>query len=522
MHYLPCKTKRSFKKHVATVLFMVLSLQCLFTRALADEADTLPVTDGGPQIASEAAVVMDVNSGAVLYAKNQTEALQPSSLTKLMTAYIALDENLSGTMAVSVPGASNYFDTASNVGYHSTENIRVIDALRGMLMISAEDCTYTLAEKSANTMDEFAVKMNDYTAKLGLENSHFANGMGVNAEGHYSCAYDMAKVAALLMRDFPEYKQIVSAESITLAATNLSDERSITSTHRFINGRDDCPNVYAGKTGGSAWGGDDTWALCTYASGNGLNLVCIIMGAPENGDTYEDTKTLFEYAFENYRTVPASSVAMGTASEIDSLFAECPLFDAATSESVETDGSASLILPASYDKEDLSLTVSFNQLDEFINGANIIGSVSYYLNDRPVGHADIIYYTQSVSMSAEVFNSLFPSYLSMPEYTPLKASPQTPAKVSNTFFNRFKATLASFYTTAKLQSFLFALLLFIIGTVLIIVFLPGPRGLENRLYARTYENRETVDSETSEVRRMRRNEGDSEMHEIGGYGGKNE
>lgn len=149
------------QKKLTTCLCTIIMLCILISPALA--AAPAPLSTAVPTIKSASAVVMDVNSGAVLLEKNSAEMGQPSSLTKLMTAYIAFSElNPGATITCSSAAATQNFPTAANVGYRQGDSYHVSDALTGMLMASAEDCAYSLAEKVSGSMEGFADKMNMY------------------------------------------------------------------------------------------------------------------------------------------------------------------------------------------------------------------------------------------------------------------------------------------------------------------------------------------------------------------------
>ena len=527
------KTAKKFK----SVLALLICISMILCTALAEPAagddntgaaaetgnsepdKTLPVIDGGPDIASASAVVMDINTGAVLYSKNPTEKQQPSSLTKLLTAYISLDRlSLGSTMSCSAGAASQDFPTAANVGYVSGEIFCVSDALKGMLLASAEDCAYALAEKCSGSMDSFAKLMNEYAEELGLLNSHFVNSMGIYVNNHYSCAYDMALVASKLMKNFPAYRGILSSGTAVLGATNMSSSREIQSSHRFMNGDDKCDYCYAAKTGGSAYGGDETWAMCCYAAHNNMDLACIIMGSPELDDAYDDTKALFAYAFNTFEGRPLSASSENSDNGIGLLFAEYPMFDPLGNNGIYLDKNATLIMPARGDEALLGSEIAFEQLSDFVQGENVIGKLKLRYGDRYAGSADIIYYTEETSMSEAEFYKLFPSFLTRPVNTYSSyIKPEVKNVTEKTSpLSRAKTSFLSLFTHAKLWTALFVILLFAAGTVFIFLVFPTQGGSKlGGLYTRQYEESENsdVDSETYDAKRIIK--GDGDMTEIG-------
>ena len=458
---------------------------------------------------------MDVNSGAVLLEKNSAEMGQPSSLTKLMTAYIAFSElNPGATITCSSAAATQNFPTAANVGYRQGDSYHVSDALTGMLMASAEDCAYSLAEKVSGSMEGFADKMNMYAKDLGLVNTHYVNSMGLYAEGHYSCAYDCALVAARLMREFPSYKQMVSEKTTTLYSSGNSTGHEIKSSHRFIAGNETCAYCYAGKTGGSAHGGDGSWALCTYASHAGLNLVCIIMGAPTLNDCYNDTVTLFDAAFDGFESAEVKKLMNTSADGLGNMFADCQFFDKTDDSSIYLDSNALLTLPKGYQADLLESSISYDVPAHMHTGENVIGSINFKYDGKTCGLCNIIYYSMSGSMSAITFGRLFPSYLINPDRGIPAEKTEIVEVGKNSFLDRVKASTLSLYTTAKTAGAAFGLVLFLLGVLIILLAFPlRVSSKTDGLYHKDNTVEEDDFSSVSEVRHIR-NSDDNEMREF--------
>lgn len=482
---------------------------------------SLPVQDGGPEIDSASAIIMDINSGAVLYAKNQADAHQPSSLTKLVTALVcAQNLSMSTSVSFSAEAASQNFPTASNAGFRTGDTTFVSDALTAMIMCSADDCAVALAEKCGGSVTGFAEMMNKYASDNGFINSSFMNAGGRHTEGHYTCAYDMALAASRLMNDLSEFKTAASETSATLSASGSSlSELTISNTHRFIKGTDSYSYCYAGKTGGTAYGGDETWSLCTFASHNNMNLVCIIMGAPSNDSTYADTKLLFDYAFENYRATTASSFVASGSSEIGTLFNNDLLFASDNMETIYVDRSATILLPAGADEAKITYSVNLDQIHEFIYGENIIGNLDFYYGDRHAGTADILFYTENASMPQSEFNKYFPDFLLSPENTQgtniYNDFGGTDTVENKGFFDKIKAGIYSLYTPAKSFAAICTLFIFLIGLLIIFLVFPIEVKREDTLYKQDMGDLyySAPEDELSEVRAMRNPDVD-DMHEI--------
>ncbi len=505
----------------------IILILCMLTLSFGIAADApSPICEGGPEIASKSAVVMDVNTGALLYAKNAGESGQPSSLTKLLTAYIVLNElEPGGMLQVSAQAAKQNFPTAAKVGYKANETVTVSDAVKGMLLASAEDCTYALCEKAGTSMEGFAAKMNRYAKDLGFVNSNFVNGMGLFAEGHSSCAYDMGLVAAKLMKEFPSYKSIVSSDRLKLGATDMSNSYEVKSSHRMMNGKDRYDGVYAGKTGGSAYGGDGSWALCTYMSSGKMDLVCIVMGAPDNDSVYKDTKLLFDFAKQNCEILSISSALNVKPNGLSAVFEQCPLFTLSNESGIYLDPAAFLILPKKYDISLISTRVEYFNKNTFSDRESKIGRLLLYYNGLLAGEADILYHSDELSMSALAFNSIFPAYLKLPGPAGT-ANVEKGEKGTGTpgFWEKVKSGYSSVFTNAIVFSIAVALVLFIAGVIAIILLFPMESRIkiDHLYYKQPDENAGAdVESSVSEVRRSSIQPFD-DMHEINSedYNGK--
>ncbi|MDD6102677.1 MAG: D-alanyl-D-alanine carboxypeptidase [Clostridiales bacterium] len=508
-------------KHIIRLplcLFIILCTCLLGINAALAEGNsdfTKPILDNGPEITSNAAIVMDINSGAVLYGKNTTGRIQPSSLTKLVTAAVAVDRLDGGSnINVSLSAASQTFPTASNAGLKSGQTISASDALAGMLCISAEDCTVAIAEKISGTQDAFAELMNSYAKSRGYVNSHFTNPAGRANADNYSCVYDLALTASGLMKNYKgELTPLFSAEH-TLTSVN----KKIKNTHRFINGTEKVANVYAGKTGGSAYGGDGTWAVCTFASKGNLNIVCIIAGAAGLSNAYEDTKLLFDYSFNNYESRSAASLTSARGDGIEKLFSSCPVFTLNDGDRLSTDEASYITLPVGASMEEVTRNVIFNEEPaRFNNGYNLVGSIAYSYKSKYVGSYNIYYYTENGTISESDFINIFPGFLISPDTVISGVNDNTPPEKKTHFTTRVMRVLYSMFTPAKLYAAILWLLIFSIGVLVIFLILPVRESISYEgLYNKSIEDSKSPvlpEDELSEVTRMRKTD-DAEMHEI--------
>lgn len=460
---------------------------------------------------------MDINSGSILYSKNETMAQQPSSLTKIVTALVSLENlKLTDSITCSIEAASQNFPTAANVGYPSGSRITVSDAVKGSLMASAEDSTYSLCAAVAGSMNGFASLMNTYADEHGFVNSEFVNGLGKYESGHYSCCYDIALAASSLMTGYSSMSATLGARAVT-----LDGDYQVSASHRFISGKDTCTYVYAGKTGGTAYGGNSKWSLCTFAASGGLNLVCVVMGSPSNDASYADTKALFSYAFENYCGVSIKSLINDSRNGVGTLFDSCNPFEGKDNSLFFYNEEACIALPVGYDASKITRSTQLKQIYEFKYGNNIVGSIDFLYDGNPAGKADIYFYTENATMADTEFIKYFPFYLINPEnvsdsdiYLPEK---DAGSAEKATFFNKIKAGILSLNTPAKSFAAIVSLLLFAIGTILIILLFPMKTTPKTTLYTKGAGIHPSTlpEDHLSEVRKVRPSGSDkTEMTEI--------
>ena len=252
-----------------------------------------------PQISSSAAIVMDADSGTVLYAKNATEQHYPASTTKLMTALLTVEnDNLGDMVTFSARAVNDLPAGSSHIAMQVGEEMSVRDCLYGLLLPSANEVANALAEHTSGSISAFADLMNARAAELGAVNTHFVNPTGLHDDTHYSCAYDLALIMKECLKN-SDFRTIDSAGTYTLPVTNKhSETRTIGSTHSMLRTN----NVYydsrvkGGKTG---WTQESGRNLVTYASSQGIHLIIVTLGA-EAPQQYEDTRSLMDYAFSSF------------------------------------------------------------------------------------------------------------------------------------------------------------------------------------------------------------------------------
>lgn len=279
---------------VSAVLCLVLLGTAVFPARAEEEL----------QLASQAAVLMDADTGMVLYEKNMHEVLYPASITKIMTAMLAIQHlEPDQVLTVSQTAVNAVPRTSSHISLLAGERLTVGDALYAIGMESANDAANVLAEAVSGSLEAFAEEMTRQAQALGALNTHFANANGLPDSQHYTTAYDMALItaAALKQEGLSTYFSMVN---YTLPATNLSAARSFSNKDRLLpGGQYYYEGVVMAKTG---WTSAAQGTFAAVVKQGDTTLVAITLKSPLLEDKYKDTHKLMDYGFTHYSTVKVS------------------------------------------------------------------------------------------------------------------------------------------------------------------------------------------------------------------------
>lgn len=256
----------------------------------------------------ESAILIDADSGAVLYEKNANERHYPASITKIMTVYLALSRgSLDQTLTATDTAIDNIDRKSSHIWLDYGEELSLKDACYAAIMASANDASNVLAEAVGGSQNEFAEMMNEAAAAAGSKNTHFANAHGLPDEDHYTTAYDMAMITRMAIQN-PDFAEIFGTVKYEMQPTNKQKD-----VRYFASGNDMLKKgefFYEYATGGKiGWTEDAGYTIVTTASKDGVNLIAVVLKNSNKNARYTDTRTLFDYGFANYKqiTIPASA-----------------------------------------------------------------------------------------------------------------------------------------------------------------------------------------------------------------------
>lgn len=254
----------------------------------------------GPRVGAAGAVIMDADSGEILYGKNIYKHLYPASITKLMTALLAYENlDLADHITFSENAVYGIESGSSNIGMDVGQSITVEEALYGLLIASANEVAIALGEKVSGSEKDFADLMNERARQLGCENTNFVTLNGLHDRNHYTCAYDMALIARQIYQHTDLIRYMSDYNYHFVKSEKQPDDFWISNTNDFLTGEMDYDGVVGGKTGYTDQARE---TLVTFAEREDVHLICVII-KEEPPYEYYDTIDLLNYAFDNFTKV---------------------------------------------------------------------------------------------------------------------------------------------------------------------------------------------------------------------------
>lgn len=364
-------------KKAACLILTIISAVCL-GKVDVKAADYWP---DAPETLSPSVILMEESTGTILYEKNSDEAHYPASITKIMTTLLALENgNLSDMVTFSDDAINN--TEGSGIARDYGEQMTLEQCLYGVMLESANECAYAVAEHVGGTVENFVDMMNAKAKELGCTNTHFANPHGLQDENHYTTAHDMALIAQAAYQN-ETFRIIIGTKMYTIPPTNKHAEETVLRNHHDMlctyhnaNRKYLYPYCVGGKTGYTATANS---TLVTYAEKDGMTLICVVMDT-QSPNQFIDTVNLFDYAFDNFQVLNVAendtNYSAETTVDNGNLNNIAPF--------VELDKDAVIVLPKTAEFSDTSSSVEYNDSDP-----EIAGSITYTYAGRNVGKADI-------------------------------------------------------------------------------------------------------------------------------------
>ncbi len=405
------------KLRIFSVFLAVIQLLlCLMPTALADDSGNY-IPDNAPQIRAESALLLDINSGTVLYALNPDRKVYPASLTKIMTTMLALKYGtLSDVITVSETALSGLPADASTAGLLAGEQMTLQNLLYCVMVVSANEACNVVAEYISGSIDDFVDLMNREALALGCAATHFSNTSGLHDNDHYTTARDLSTITLAALQ-YPEFVTLCNTASKEIPATNLSEPRYLKTTNYLISNNTVFGYLYSKacgvKTGYTSQAGH---CLIATAKSGTMSLLSVITGARSvllEDDTtqiqsFTQTAELFDYGFSGFQSI--------TVLKTTEMLAEVPVTMAADTQSVVLSPAQelSVLLPKDYDPDLIEKQVRLLAPDGVqapVSAGTVLGYVTVRYNGADLGTVQLCAITDIARSELQYYTSAVQSYL---------------------------------------------------------------------------------------------------------------
>ena len=359
---------------------------------------TQAVTNNPLNLTCGGAILIEQNSGDVLYNYNMHEKLRPASVTKVMTILLIMEAIDSGR--ISLTDKVSCSENASNMGgsqiwLDTTEELTVDEMLKAICTVSANDCTVAMAEYLEGSEEAFVAKMNEKAKELGMNDTTFKNCHGIDEDGHLTSPYDIAIMSRELLTKHPSITNYT-----TIYMDSLRDGKSeLVNTNKLVRNYEGCTGLKTGSTSVALFN------LSASATRNGLSLIAVIMKGETSSVRFNEARKLLDYGFTNYQYK-----SLGTANDV--------VGNVEISKGLESSVEAVLkndvgIVMKKSNNNDIKQNVElFNNISAPLTKGQKIGEVTFTLNDEQIASVDLVASKDIakygfVSMTLKVYRSWF-------------------------------------------------------------------------------------------------------------------
>lgn len=349
---------------------------------------------------AESAILIEQNSGQILYSHNIHEKLHPASVTKIMSLLLIMEALDSGkiTLETQIPCSENAANMGgSQIWLDPRENLSVNDMLKAIAVVSANDCVTAMAEYLSGSTENFVKMMNEKAKELGMNDTNFVNCHGLDEDDHLTSAYDIALMSRELLTKHPQITNYT-----TIWTDSLRDGKSaLSNTNKLVRNYSGCTGLKTGSTSKALFN------LSASATRNDLSLISVIMKAPTSAIRFSNASTLLDYGFntfsyksfatkgEVFKSIP---VTKGTADTINAIYESSPSF---------------LIKKG----EESSITYEINLPESIqapITQGQQLGTISYYLNNDKIAEVTLIAENSINKISfINIMKSLFSNWFNL-------------------------------------------------------------------------------------------------------------
>ena len=368
---------------IITLLISILSI-CTFSHGFIDSSfiwsefsspvSTIPTVD--LQLESQSAILIEQNSGKILYEHNSHEQLRPASVTKVMSILLIMEALDSNKISLNdkIPCSENAASMGgSQIWLDVREELSVDEMLKAICVASANDCTVAMAEYLAGSQKAFVEKMNTRAKELGMNDTCFKNCHGLDTDGHVTSSYDISLMSRELLKNHPNITNYT-----TIWMDSLRDGKSeLVNTNKLVRN-------YKGTTGLKTGSTDlALYNLSASATRDNLSLIAVIMKAPSTKVRFSEAQKLLDYGFSNYSYTEFAKK--------DSLLTSIPV-SKGVSDSVNaiySENSGALLQKGM--NKNIEQIISLPEIIEApISSGQKIGEITYMLNGEAIGSTTIV------------------------------------------------------------------------------------------------------------------------------------
>ena len=323
-----------------------------------------------------ATILIEQNSGQILYGYNVHEKLHPASVTKVMSLLLIMEALDSGkiTLDTQIPCSSNAASMGgSQIWLDTTETLSVNDMLKAICVVSANDCVVSLAEYLGGTEEGFVQMMNTRAKELGMNDTTFKNCHGLDEDDHLTSAYDIALMSRELLINHPS----ITNYSTIWTDTLRDGKSSLSNTNKLVRNYAGCTGLKTGSTSLALYN------LSASATRDGLSLIAVIMKAPTSALRFSNATSLLDYGFSNYsyksfgnqgETVKQVAITKGVSESVNAVYETSPSF---------------LIKKGEESSITYEITLNDNVQAPISQGQQL-GTIKYSLNEISLGSINLV------------------------------------------------------------------------------------------------------------------------------------
>ncbi|MCL2406891.1 MAG: D-alanyl-D-alanine carboxypeptidase [Defluviitaleaceae bacterium] len=362
-------------KRVSVAILTFLTFLCGISSIVCGAEDAL-------KFEARSAILMEASTGRILYEHNANERLAPASVTKVMTMFLVYEALLDGRISyddvVTVSAAAASMG-GSQIFLEPMEKQSVRDLLKSVVIASANDAAVALAEFISGSEDAFVGLMNKTAADMGLKDTAFKNSCGLDADGHYMSARDIAVLTSVFIEKHPQVVEFstIWMDSITHRTAKGESEFGLTNTNKLIRWYDGATGLKTGSTGKALY------CLSGTAERDGMNLVAVVLAAPSPQIRFGEVMKLLDHGFANYKVITGDEPGFAVG-EIPVEKGENELVSAIT------DGKVSAVVAKGAGGEVEAKRNITAKMAAPVEAGQKLGEITYTYNGEEIGKSDVV------------------------------------------------------------------------------------------------------------------------------------